>query len=155
MFWSWHGGFGIYLEGLIYTWRWFLLLGVFAILEVLLFTWMLYLVNLATLWSLVWCPSFGGDLRGFCLWCATLGDDSWLMHLEAWEVFALVVLEIDDALLWLGRGLMIGDFATGWLGDLTFDLVMSWVGSQEPCLLVLLWSWLWWGWMMWVVQDDD
>ena len=23
----------------------------------------------------------------------------WLMHLEAWEVFALVVLEIDDALL--------------------------------------------------------
>ena len=23
----------------------------------------------------------------------------WLMHLEAWEVFALVILEIDDALL--------------------------------------------------------
>ena len=153
--WSWLEVFGIYLEGLLYTWRRLLFDVGLVILEAYIwcpsFT-MLSLEEFAICWRpWSWCPSFGGS----CLWSATLGDDSWLMHLEAWEVFDLVVLEIDDALPWLGRGLMIGDFATRWLGDLTFDLVMSWVGSQEPCLLVLPWSWLWRGWMMWVVRDDD
>ena len=159
MFWSWHGGFGIYLEGFIYTWRRLLLLGVFAILEVLLFTWMLYLVNLATLWSLVWCPSFGGDLGGFCLWCATLGGDFgwyiwrlwscfWLMYLEALEVFAWLMLwGFGDDLV----DLTDGDIATSmtwrldiWLGlylelDLKSLVYLSWLVSR-----------LWQGWLMWL-----
>ena len=94
----------VYIGGFCYYLEVVLLLGVFAILEVLLFTWMLYLVNLATLWSLVWYPSFGGDLGGFCPWCATLGDDSWLMFCYIWRWY----LEDDDMeallmtwLLWL------------------------------------------------------
>ena len=57
----------------------------------------------------VWRPYFdalvlGGDLGGFVYGTLHL-EVSLVMHLEAWEVFALVVLEIDD-----GRGLMIGDY---------------------------------------------
>jgi hypothetical protein len=40
----------------------------------------------------------GGDLGGFVYGTLHL-EVSLVMHLEAWEVFALVVLEIDDALL--------------------------------------------------------
>ena len=116
--WSWLEVFGIYLEGLLYTWRRLLFDVGLVILEAYIwcpsFT-MLSLEEFATCWRpWSWCPSFGGS----CLWSAILGDDSWLMHLEAWEVFALVVLEIDDALLMMDEA--------WWLETMLHDYVETW-----------------------------
>ena len=120
-------------------------------------------MNLATLWSLVWCPSFGGDLGGFVYGA---------LHLEVTLVDTFggfgvgFVGDLDEAL-----EVTFGDWwcfagdldEAWWLETLLHDDLetwhltwcISWVGSQEPCLLVLAWSWLWRGWMMWLVWDDD
>ena len=111
-------GFGIYLEGLLYTWRRLLFDVGLVILEAYIwcpsFT-MLSLEEFATCWRpWSWCPSFGGS----CLWSATLGDDSWLMHLEAWRF-----------LLWLFWRLMMLCFDLDehwWLETLLHDDLETW-----------------------------
>ena len=89
-FWSYFWRIWYIFGGFTHTWRRLLFDVGLVILEAYIwcpsFT-MLSLEDFATCWRpWSWCPSF----RGSCLWSTTLGDDSWLMHLEAWEVFALV-----------------------------------------------------------------
>ena len=103
---------------------------------------LVYLEDIATFvlvwcfWRLVlWCPSYWLARRSLTLEVFALVD-----ALELWRWFLLVTwTRFDDWRCY------IDDLET-W--HLTWSI--SWVESQEPCLLVLAWSWLWRGWMMWL-----
>ena len=118
------------------------------------------------LWRMgLWCPSY---------WLARRSLTLELVLVDAFGVFGgvcfgytLEALEVIVGGWWCFSTWMIWRYSWrhfGPIGDLKrlrYDLEIdletwhltwsiSWVGSQEPCLLVLSWSWLWQ--MMWLVE---